>query len=138
MDRANLTVLSAALVTRVTFEGKRATGVEIYHEGKTKQIRAGLEVVLSLGAINTPKVLMQSGIGDQTELARHGIPVIQNLPGVGQNFQDHPAIWCVWEFPAPSTPPNRISPIKWNVKRKTSPHWLRYRANVVIAFSPTV
>ncbi|HEX4167177.1 MAG TPA: GMC family oxidoreductase N-terminal domain-containing protein, partial [Bryobacteraceae bacterium] len=63
MDRANLTVLTEALVTRVTFDGKRATGLEIYHGGKTKQIRAGLEVVLSLGAINTPKVLMQSGIG---------------------------------------------------------------------------
>jgi choline dehydrogenase len=108
MDRANLTVLSAALVTRVTFDGKRATGVEIYHEGKTKQIRASLEVVLSLGAINTPKVLMQSGVGDETELTRHGIPVIQHLPGVGQNLQDHPAIWCVWEFPTPS-PPNPIS-----------------------------
>jgi choline dehydrogenase len=108
MDRANLTVLSDALVTRVTFEGKRATGVEIYHEGKNKQIRASVEVVLSLGAINTPKVLMQSGIGDQTELARLGIPVIQHLPGVGQNFQDHPAIWCVWEFPTP-LPPNPLS-----------------------------
>jgi choline dehydrogenase len=108
MDRANLTVLSEALVTRVTFEGRRATGVEIYHGGKTKQIRAGLEVVLSLGAINTPKVLMQSGIGDQTELARLGIPVIQHLAGVGQNFQDHLAIWCVWEYPEP-LPPNPIN-----------------------------
>jgi choline dehydrogenase len=109
MDRPNLTVLTETLVTRVTFKGKRATGVEIYHGGETKQIRAGLEVVLSLGAVNTPKVLMQSGIGDQIELARHGIPLIQHLPGVGQNFQDHPAIWCVWEFPAPLTLPNRKS-----------------------------
>jgi choline dehydrogenase len=109
MDRANLTVLSEALVTRVTFEGKRATGVEIYHGGKTKQIRAALEVVLSLGAVNTPKVLMQSGIGDQTELAKLGIPVIQHLPGVGQNFQDHPCFQCVWEYPDPLTPPNPMS-----------------------------
>lgn len=58
--------------------------------------------------MNTPKVLMQSGIGDQTELMRHGIPVIQHLPGVGQNFQDHPAIWCVWEYPS-FTPPNPTS-----------------------------
>jgi choline dehydrogenase len=109
MDRSNLTVLSDALVTRVVFDGKRATGVEIYHRGKTKQIRASFEVVLSLGAINTPKVLMQSGIGDQTELARLGIPVIQHLPGVGQNFQDHPAIWCVWEYPSPLTPPHALT-----------------------------
>jgi choline dehydrogenase len=108
MDRSNLTVLSDTLVTRVTFDGRRATGVEIYHGGKIKQIRAGLEVVLSLGAINTPKILLQSGIGDQTELARLGIPVIQHLPGVGQNFQDHTAVWCVWEFPTP-LPPNPMN-----------------------------
>jgi choline dehydrogenase len=106
MDRANLTVLSEALVTRVTFDGKRATGVEIYHGGTPKQIHAGLEVVLSLGAINTPKVLMQSGIGNGTELMRLGIPVIQHLPGVGENFQDHLNVWCVWEYPAPLPLPN--------------------------------
>jgi choline dehydrogenase len=109
MDRSNLTVLSEALVTRVIFEGKRATGVEIYHGGKTKQIRAGLEVVLSLGAINTPKLLMQSGVGDETELTRHGVPVIQHLPGVGQNLQDHPNFFCVWEYPEPLAPQNTVT-----------------------------
>jgi choline dehydrogenase len=83
MDRPNLTVLTHALVTRLTFEGKRATGVEISYNGSTYRIHAGLEVVLSLGAIQTPKVLMQSGIGDQAELQRLGIPVVQHLPGVG-------------------------------------------------------
>jgi choline dehydrogenase len=61
MDRPNLTVLSHALVTRLTFERKRASGVEIFYDGKTHSVRAGFEVVLSLGAIQTPKVLMQSG-----------------------------------------------------------------------------
>jgi choline dehydrogenase len=98
MDRPNLTVLTHALVTRITFEGKRATGVECINNGKTHRISAGLEVVLSLGAIHTPKVLMQSGIGDEVELQRFGIPLVQHLPGVGQNFQDHPAIGCVWEY----------------------------------------
>jgi choline dehydrogenase len=98
MDRPNLTVLTQALVTQLTFEGKRVTGVEISHAGKTHRIRAGLEVVLSLGAIQTPKVLMQSGIGDQAELQRCGIPVVEHLPGVGQNFQDHPRFCCVWEY----------------------------------------
>src|SRR6266404_3833576 len=98
MDRPNLTVLTHALVTRMTFEGERATGVECIYNGKTHRISAGLEVVLSLGAIHTPKVLMQSGIGDQAELQRHGIPLVQHLPGVGQNFQDHPAVGCVWEY----------------------------------------
>jgi choline dehydrogenase len=81
MDRTNLTVLTHALVTRVTFMNKRATGVEIAYDNKTHRISAGLEVVLSLGAIHTPKVLMLSGIGDQVELQRLGIPLLQHLPG---------------------------------------------------------
>ena len=108
MDRPNLTVLTHALVTRLTFEGKRATGVEISYNGSTYRIRAGLEIVLSLGAIHTPKVLMQSGIGDQAELRRFGIPVVQHLPGVGQNFQDHPAIGCVWEYSEALPPRNNL------------------------------
>jgi choline dehydrogenase len=109
MDRPNLTVLTEALVTRVTFEGKRATGVEISYRGKTQQIQARLEVVLSLGAIHTPKVMMQSGIGDQAELQRLGIPVVQHLPGVGQNFQDHVAFDCVWEYREALPPRNTMS-----------------------------
>ena len=104
MDRPNLTVLTHALVTRLAFAGKRATGVECIYNGKTHRISAGLEVVLSLGAIHTPKVLMQSGVGDQAELERHGIPLVQHLPGVGQNFQDHPGIGCVWEYQKPLPP----------------------------------
>jgi choline dehydrogenase-like flavoprotein len=104
MDRPNLTVLSHALVTRLIFQGKRATGVEISCDGRTHRIRAGREVILSLGAMNTPKVLMQSGIGDQTELRRFGIPVVQHLPGVGRGFQDHPVAACVWECSEPLPP----------------------------------
>jgi choline dehydrogenase len=106
MDRPNLTVLTAALVTRVTLEGKRATGVEIAYDGKSVRIGAGAEVVLSLGAIHTPKVLMQSGIGDASELQRLGIPTVQHLPGVGQNFQDHFGIACVWEYQRTLAPRN--------------------------------
>src|SRR6516162_3773401 len=83
MYRPNLTVLPHALVTRLTFEDKRTTGVQISYEGSVRRIRAGREVILSLGAIHTPKVLMQSGIGDEAELNHFGIPVIQHLPGVG-------------------------------------------------------
>jgi choline dehydrogenase len=108
MDRPNLTVLTHALVTRLTFAGKRATGVEISFEGRTHHVCAGLEVVLSLGAIHTPKVLMQSGIGDQVELQRFGIPVVQHLPGVGQNFQDHPGFACVWEYREALPPRNNM------------------------------
>jgi choline dehydrogenase len=106
MDRPNLTVLTHALVTKLTLEGKRATGVEIAFDGKIQRIAARLEVVLSLGAMHTPKVLMLSGIGDEAELRRLGIPVVQHLPGVGQNFQDHFAIGCVWEYQQPLAPRN--------------------------------
>jgi choline dehydrogenase len=102
MDRPNLAVLTQAMVTRLIIEGKRTTSVEIVYDGKFLCIGAGLEVVLSLGAINTPKVLMLSGIGDQTELQRLGIPLVQHLPGVGQNFQDHLLLTgCVWEHQQP-------------------------------------
>jgi choline dehydrogenase len=106
MDQPNLTVLTHALVTRVTFDGKRATGVEVAYEGKIHRIGAQFEIVLSLGAMHTPKVLMLSGIGDHAELRRLGIPLVQHLPGVGQNFQDHFAIGCVWEYQQPLAPRN--------------------------------
>jgi choline dehydrogenase len=104
MDRPNLTVLPHALVTRLTFEQTRATGVEISWDGRAHRIRASREVIMSLGAMNTPKVLMQSGIGDETELQRFGIPVVQHLPGVGHGFQDHPVVVCVWECLEPLPP----------------------------------
>ena len=106
MDRPNLTVLTHALVTKLTLDGKRATGVEIAFDGKIQRIAAGLEVVLSLGAMHTPKALMLSGIGDQGELQRLGIPVVRHLPGVGQNFQDHVGIGCLWEYQQPLAPRN--------------------------------
>jgi len=106
MDRPNLTVLTHALVTKIIVEKKRATGVEFARDGKVQRIRAGGEVVLSLGAIHTQKVLMLSGIGDQAELQRLGISVVQHLPGVGQNFQDHFGIGCVWEYKQPLAPRN--------------------------------
>jgi choline dehydrogenase len=106
LDRPNLTVLTGALVTQLTLRHKRVTGVEFSHDGKTQRSGAGSEVVLSLGAIHTPKVLMQSGIGDRAELQRFGIPVVQHLPGVGQNLQDHPRFSCVWEYQQPLAPRN--------------------------------
>lgn len=106
MDRPNLTVLTGALVTRVVLEGKRAVGVEFLHEGGLRRIAARHETVLSLGAVNTPKVLMQSGIGDERALIRAGIEVVQHLPGVGRNFQDHVLVPCVWEYRTPLPPRN--------------------------------
>jgi choline dehydrogenase len=108
MDRPNLTVLTQALVARLTFNGQRVSGVEVAYDGKTHRIGAAFEVVLSLGAMNTPKVLMQSGIGDASELQRFGIPVVEHLPGVGENFQDHAAVNCVWEYQEALPPRNNM------------------------------
>lgn len=106
LDRPNLTVLTEALVRRVVFEDGRAIGVEFLHRGRSMTVGARAEVVLSLGAIQTPKVLMHSGIGDRAELARFGIPVVQHLPGVGRNLQDHVSFGCTWEFSEPLAPRN--------------------------------
>jgi choline dehydrogenase len=105
MNRPNLTVLTHALVTRIVVERAGATGVEVAYEGAVRRFEASHEVILSLGAIHTPKVLMQSGIGDADELRRFGIQVRQHLPGVGRNLQDHfLASACVWESPPRAGP----------------------------------
>lgn len=109
LDRPNLTVLTGALVTRVTTLGRRATGVEFIRDGISHQIEAGVEVVLSLGALHTPKVLMHSGIGDEAQLSAFGITAVQHLPGVGANLQDHPGFACVWEYREPLAPRNTTS-----------------------------
>ena len=85
----NLTVEVEAQVSRVLFEGIRAVGVEYQQGGETKIARAGREVILSGGAINSPQLLMLSGIGDAEELKRHGIAVKLHQPHIGKNLQDH-------------------------------------------------
>ncbi|XP_063796896.1 choline dehydrogenase, mitochondrial [Pseudophryne corroboree] len=89
MTRANVAVKEKTLVTKILFQGQRAKGVEYVQNGQKKKAFASKEVILSGGAINSPQLLMLSGIGDATELAKLGVPVISHLPGVGQNLQDH-------------------------------------------------
>jgi choline dehydrogenase len=89
LSRPNLKVETHAHATRVLFEGRRAVGVEIMQNGSLRQVRARREVVLSAGAIASPKILQLSGIGDGALLQQHGIDVIHHLPGVGENLQDH-------------------------------------------------
>lgn len=101
LHKPNLTVLTGALVARVIFAGTKAIGVEVVIEGEPHGFYADAEVVLSMGAINTPKVLIQSGVGPQNELRRHGIAPLSHLPGVGQNLQDHIAFGCSWEYRQP-------------------------------------
>ena len=109
LDRPNLTVATLTRVDRVVFAGDRAVGVEIARSGRTSRIDARRETILSLGAIQTPKVLMQSGIGDRRDLEALGISVVVHSPAVGQNYQDHVAIDVVWESPAPIEPRNSMS-----------------------------
>src|SRR5262249_10534516 len=71
--------------------------VEFRYQGNTIRAEATSEVILSLGAIHTPKLLMQSGIGGEDELKSAGVPILQPLPGVGRNLHDHPAFGCIWE-----------------------------------------
>jgi len=101
MDRDNLTVLAHTLVARIVFHGRRAAEVEFLRDGRSHRIAARREIVLSLGAINTPKLLMQSGVGDESELSHAGIDVVQDLPGVGRNFRDHVIVPCVWQYKTP-------------------------------------
>jgi choline dehydrogenase len=89
LQRPNLTITTGALVTRLLFEGNRAVGVEYLHEGVLHQVRVNREVILSAGAFDSPKLLLLSGIGDVEYLGSIGINVVANLPGVGQNLQDH-------------------------------------------------
>ena len=87
--RPNLTVISNAHATRLLFDGKKATGVAYEADGMEKSVLAGREVLVSGGAINSPQLLQLSGLGPAELLQSHGIDVVQDMPGVGDNLQDH-------------------------------------------------
>ncbi|MGY1834472.1 GMC family oxidoreductase [Blastococcus sp. SYSU DS0510] len=95
-SRPNLTVRTGALTTRVLVEGGRATGVEYRAGGQLRTVRATREVVLSGGAVNSPQLLMLSGIGPADHLREVGVDVVHDLPGVGAGLQDHPLVPVVW------------------------------------------
>ena len=89
LGRKNLTVMTGAHTTRVRLEGKRAVGVEVRVGGELKQLKAQREVLLCAGALQSPQLLMLSGIGPGAQLQRHGIATVHDLPGVGANLHDH-------------------------------------------------
>ena len=93
--RLNLTIRADCRVHRIIIEGGRAVGVAAESGGEMFEVRAG-EVILSAGAVVSPQLLMLSGIGPAEHLAEHGIGVIADVPGVGQNLQDHPMVFMVW------------------------------------------
>ncbi len=101
--RRNLKVLTDAEVTRVLFDGNRATGVEYMRGDKIERVRAHRETVLSAGPIQSPKLLELSGIGQPDILNEFGIPVVHALPGVGENLHDHPNTRVTFECTQPIT-----------------------------------
>ena len=94
LRRPNLEVVRDALVTRVLFDGRRATGIEYKRHGRTEQVRAGHEVILSGGAYNSPQLLMLSGSGPAADLAAHGIGVVADNAAVGTNLSEHPMVYA--------------------------------------------
>ncbi len=99
MTRPNLTVHTDALVTKVIIEGGRATGVRYLHHGQAETASADAEVILSGGAINSPQLLMLSGVGPADHLIEMGIDVLADSPGVGANLSDHPVLPVIWSTP---------------------------------------
>ncbi len=92
-SRDNLKIVTGAVADRVLFEGKRAVGVRYFVGSQLFQERANAEIIVCCGALGSPGVLMRSGIGNEDHLKANGIKVINHLPGVGQNLQEHPQVW---------------------------------------------
>jgi choline dehydrogenase len=101
MSRPNLVVETSMQVHRALFEGQRAVGVQAARWGELHELRAEREVVLCGGAYNSPQLLMLSGVGPAGALTGLGIPVVQDLPGVGRDLQDHPVAWLTWAHDEP-------------------------------------
>ncbi len=103
LDRKNLTVETGALTKRIVVENGRAVAVEYLQDGETKTAHADREIVVSAGTVNSPQVLLLSGIGPADEVAAHGIEPVHDLPGVGKNLQDHVDCVMSWECTRPVT-----------------------------------
>jgi 4-pyridoxate dehydrogenase len=108
LRRKNLRVVTHALATRVLFAGNRATGIEILQGGQKRTVRADQEVILAGGVINSPQLLMLSGIGDPEELGAQQIPVKIALKGVGKNWQDHLSVLVVFARNEPGPFPEML------------------------------
>ncbi len=122
-NRPNLTVQCLAHVNKVLFEGTTAVGVEYQRFGRTHRVRAN-EVILSGGAINTPQLLQLSGVGNAKELAALGIDVVKDLPGVGENLQDHLEVYVQHA----SRKPVSLNPaLKWRNRPLIGLQWLLAR-----------
>jgi len=103
LGRPNLEVATRAFVTRVAIENGRAVGVMLADQGRERLVRARREVILSGGTVNSPQMLLLSGIGPAEQLRQHGVAVVADLPGVGRNLQDHLLIRVMHATDAPDT-----------------------------------
>lgn len=117
----NLCILGNHMVDRVLFDEERATGVRARdRHGGTVRVEAADELILAAGAIGTPWLLMRSGIGDAAAIAHHGIPVVADVPGVGQGLREHPQLGCSWRA-APSAALDHTSARSPVTARVTAP-----------------
>ncbi|HEU0335843.1 MAG TPA: choline dehydrogenase [Gaiellaceae bacterium] len=124
LHRPNLEVRCRAFVTRVLFDGKRATGVEVVERGTARRVRAG-EVILCGGAINSPQLLQLSGVGAAAELRVLGIEPVHDLPGVGENLQDHLEVYVQHAC----TQPVSVAPaLLWRNRPAVGFRWLFLRS----------
>jgi choline dehydrogenase len=109
LGRPNLTLLTGVRANRLLTEGTKVTGVEIATPDGVLTVAADREVIVSCGAFESPKLLMLSGIGPADQLKAHGISVVQSLPGVGQNLQDHLLLGVAYECTEPLDPPEMLA-----------------------------
>lgn len=126
-SRPSLTIETGALSTRILFEGRRAVGVEYAQAGQVRTARAAREVILCGGAINSPQLLMLSGVGPADQLRRHGIAVLHDLPGVGRNLQDHLEMYIQYECKQPITLYSVENPL---FKAKVGVEWFIFRSGL--------
>lgn len=124
--RSNLHIETDAQVTSLILEGTRARGVRYRKNGQDHLIKAGREVILSAGAIQTPQLLQHSGIGPADLLRDHSIPVVKDLPGVGCNLQDHLQIRLIYEATRPITTNDQLRNV-WG-KTKIGLQWLLFKS----------
>ncbi|KAI9881265.1 MAG: hypothetical protein M1830_005551 [Pleopsidium flavum] len=107
--RPNLTILTDAWVSRINVEGDRVTGVNLtLQNGDKLKLKAKKETILCAGAVDTPRLMLLSGLGPKQQLKDLGIPVIKDIPGVGENLLDHPESVIIWELNKP-VPPNQTT-----------------------------
>ena len=124
--RSNLDLITRALTTRILFDGRRAVGVEYRKFGKLHQVY-GKEIICCAGAINTPQTLQLSGVGNAQELRALGIPVVMDLPGVGENLQDHLEVYIQHQC---KLPVSLVPALKWRNKPLIGYEWLFHRRGI--------